>query len=125
MAEVAPRESITSLTTTTPEKRKACKKTILEMESLEEEESLSCLKWPANAVMAKENEYLRCLESASNLAMERITEDCETQRLCNENEEKPNFKRRQNSLDGNIVDGERSLKKLKISSEPQSEKVTD
>lgn len=123
MAEVAPRESIMSLTTGTPEKRKTRRDTEMELDALEEE-SLSCLKWPENAETVEEPGCLWRSESVSDTEKHVEMEDCERGRLHNENEEKPNLKRRQNSLDASVLDGEGSLKKLKISPESQDEQVT-
>lgn len=121
MADVSPRESIMSLTTTSPEKRKRAKKLELETEALEEE-SLSCLKLPETV---EETEYHWALESADKTEkheeMEMTTGDLKRHYGDSSNEEKPNLKRRQNSLDESIVEGDASLKKLKISSESKEE----
>ena len=121
MADVSPRESIMSLTTTSPEKRKRAKKLELETEALEEE-SLSCLKLPETV---EETEYHWALESADKTEkhekMEMATGDLKRHYGDSSNEEKPNLKRRPNSLDESIVEGDASLKKLKISSESKEE----
>lgn len=110
-----------SLTTTSPEKRKRAKKLELETEALEEE-SLSCLKLPETV---EETEYHWALESADKTEkheeMEMTTGDLKRHYGDSSNEEKPNLKRRQNSLDESIVEGDASLKKLKISSESKEE----
>ena len=129
MADVSPKESIMSLIATTPEKRQIRKDTKQELDTLEEEESLSCLKWPENAETVEDTGYLRCLESASSTGkrsdMEITNGDSETERLYGQSEEKPNLKRRQNSLDKRIADGEGSFKKLKISGESQDAQTMD
>lgn len=115
MAEVSPRESIMSLTTTSPEKRKRAKKLEVETDILEEE-SLSCLKLPETV---EETEYHWTLQSTDKTEkheeMEMTTGDLK-RHGDSSNDEKPNLKRRQNSLDESIVEGDTSLKKLKISS---------
>ena len=129
MADVSPKESIMSLITTTPDKRQIRKDTKQELDTLEEEESLSCLKWPENAESVEDAGCLRCLESVSSMdkksEMEITNVDCQTERLSGQSEEKPNLKRRQNSLDKRIADGEGSFKKMKISGEPQDEQAMD
>ena len=115
-----------SLTTTTPEKRKNRKDRKIEIELLEEE-SLRCYKWPENVETVEETEYHWSLETVTNtdiqVEMEKDTEDLETERQYGENEEKPNLKRRKISLDESIVDGEGSLKKLKIRSGSQDQEI--
>ena len=123
MAEVSSTESIMSLTTTTPEKRKRAKKLEKETNILEEE-SLSCLKLPETV---EETEYHWTSESTDKTEkheeMEMTAGDLKRHYGDSSNEEKPNLKRRQNSLDESIVEGDTSLKKLKISSESKEEDV--
>ena len=132
MAEVCPKESIMSLITAKPEKRKTRKRAKrVEMGSLEEEESITCLKLPRNSVeMDEENEYFRCLESSNSQDTKSETEitteeDESAIRAADEGEEKPNLKRRKESLHKGLVDGDRFLKKLKISSNAKDEENED
>ena len=129
MAEVCPKESIISLITTKKEKiktRNHAKR--VEMGSLEEEESITCLRLPQNFVeMDEKNEYLQCLESSNNQDTKSktemtIEENESVKRAPDESEaEKPNLKRRKESLHKGLLDCDRSLKNLKICRDAKDE----
>lgn len=134
MAEVSQKESIMSLITATPEKRERNKRKDRKrgMDFLdEEEESMICLKLPENVERVEQTDYLRYLESGSNedgKSEMEITTEANEKRYGENEEKRPNLKRRQTSvpsLDKSIIEGEGSMKKLRINSEPRDEQAVD
>ena len=90
------------------------------------EESFSCLKYSGNdgtVEVTIQGETDWCLELVDNVEkqVERVTSV--GRQNGEKNEEKPNLKRRNNSLEESIVEGEGSLKKMKISAEPRDGEV--
>lgn len=112
MADVAPRESIMSLVTEKSEQRRVLRSARISIEPLMED-SESCFSCSGNM-----------------WTVEDTTEDKRNARWCSQlvknaekhvgrqsdksNEEKLNLKRRTNSLEESLIEGEGSLKKMKI-----------
>lgn len=123
MAEVAPRESIMSLVTEKSEQRRILKGTNITVESVVED-SVSCFNCNGNGETVKETAQSKennvwCLEPVDNVDNQAERVASMERQNGEKNEEKPNLKRVNNSLEKRLVEGERSLKRLKISAEPE------
>lgn len=129
MAEVAPRESIMSLVTEKFEPRRVLKGINITVEPVIEDYS-SCFNCSGDGEAVEEttesaNATIWCLEPVNSV--EKQAERVASMEVQNgeKNEEKPHLKRQNNSLEWNLVEGERSLKKMKISNaEPQDVDLT-
>lgn len=126
MAEVAPRESIMSLVTETSEQRRVLKSASIAVEPVVED-SVSCFNCTGNVETVEDTTQgkrntLWCpqlVNSADKQAPKSVGRQSDES-----NEEKPNLKRRNNSLEESLVEGEGSLKKMKITAELQDGRVT-
>lgn len=126
MAEVAPRESIMSLVTETSEQRRVLKSASIAVEPVVED-SVSCFNCTGNVETVEDTTQdkrntLWCpqlVNSADKQAQKSVGRQSDES-----NEEKPNLKRRNNSLEESLVEGEGSLKKMKITAELQDGRVT-
>lgn len=126
MAEVAPRESIMSLVTETSEQRRVLKSASIAVEPVVED-SVSCFNCTGNVETVEDTTQdkrntLWCpqlVNSADKQAQKSVGRQSDES-----NEEKPNLKRRNNSLEESLVEGEGSLKKMKITTELQDGRVT-
>lgn len=126
MAEVAPRESIMSLVTETSEQRRVLKSASIAVEPVVED-SVSCFNCTGNVetvedtTQGKRNTLWgpQLVNSADKQAQKSVGRQSDES-----NEEKPNLKRRNNSLEESLVEGEGSLKKMKITAELQDGRVT-
>ena len=126
MAEVAPRESIMSLVTETSEQRRVLKRTNIAVEPVIED-SVSCFNCSGNVEIVEDptegkSNTLWCSQPVNNA--EKQAQKRMGRQSDESNEEKPNLKRRNNSLEESLVEGEGSLKKMKISAELQDGRVT-
>lgn len=126
MAEVAPRESIMSLVTETSEQRRVLKSASIAVEPVVED-SVCCFNCTGNVETVEDTTQgkrntLWCpqlVNSADKQAQKSVGRQSDES-----NEEKPNLKRRNNSLEESLVEGEGSLKKMKITAELQDGRVT-
>lgn len=126
MAELAPRESIMSLVTETSEQRRVLKSASIAVEPVVED-SVSCFNCTGNVETVEDTTQdkrntLWCpqlVNSADKQAQKSVGRQSDES-----NEEKPNLKRRNNSLEESLVEGEGSLKKMKITAELQDGRVT-
>ena len=113
MAEVAPRESIMSLVIVKSEQRRILKGASSAVEPLIED-------YGGNEETDEEtSQYKRdtvwCFEPANHVKQQAERDASMESQNAEKNEEKPNLKRANNLLEMSLTEGERSLKKMKIS----------
>ena len=119
MAEVAPRESIMSLITEKSEQRRVLKRASIAVEPVTED-SESCFdcsgyvetvedtkQWKKNTLWC--SQLVNNAEKHARKSVGRQSDDT--------NEEKPNLKRTNTLLEESLIEGEGSLKKMKITAE--------
>lgn len=120
MAEVAPRESIMSLVTKKSEQKRVLKRASVAVEPVMED-SVSCFDCSGYVETVEDTKQCKkntlwCAQLL-NSTEKRARKSVGRQRD-ERNEEKPNLKRRSNLLEESLIEGERSLKKMKITAEP-------
>jgi len=111
MAEVAPRESIMSLVTEKSEKRRVLRSARISVEPVMEDFSCRGNVGTVEGTTQGKRNTIWCSQHVNNADRHAGRQSEET------NEEKPNLKRRNNSLEESLIEGEGSLKKMKITAE--------
>ena len=114
MADVAPRESIMSLVTEKSEQRRVLRSAHIYVEPVMED-SVSCFSCSGNVTVEATTQDKR-----NTLWCSQLVNNAEKHagRQSDENiKEKPNLKRRNNSLEESLIEGEGLLKKMKITAE--------
>lgn len=111
MADVAPRESIMSLVTGKSEQRRVLRRASISVQPVMGDYSCSGNVGTVESTTQGKRNTVWSSQLGNNAEKHAGRQSDES------NEEKPNLKRRNNSVEESLIEGEGSLKKMKITAE--------